>query len=173
LITFGIMLLYRVIVLYFNPRCCRPVVVLLVLMLTSCYAYSQQATGFYFTVECSKYTQKPKPVTLAEKKMTVCVTAQPVVTIDEFEAISDLFEIKEQNFSFFDVTLSSKAHETLKKIGATFAFNHLVFLIDDEVVFLFEVEIANPTRVFRITDSYHSRDIQRIYSKLKTLTIKE
>jgi hypothetical protein len=137
------------------------------------YVQAQEVTGFYFTVECSKYTSKPKPVTLGLSKMQVCTTSQPVVSINEFEAISELFEIPEQNFAFFDVTLSEKAHQALKKVGATFTFNDLAFVMDDEVVFLFAVETNNPTRIFRITDSSHSRDLKRIHAKLKALSVKE
>lgn len=135
--------------------------------------YTQKVTGFYFTVECSRYTGKPKPVTLGLGKLQVCTTSQPVVSIDEFEAISDLFEIPEQNFGFFDVTLSNEAHQALKKVGTTFAFNDLAFVMDDEVVFLFAIETSNPTRVFRIIDSSHSRDLKRIHAKLKALSVKE
>jgi hypothetical protein len=151
------------------------IVVLLITLgiLSPVYTYGQQVTGFYFTVECSKYTNKPKPVTLGTNKLQVCTMLQPVVSIEEFEAISELFEIPEQNFAFFDVTLSDKAHQTLKKVGATFSFNDLVFVMDDEVVFLFAVETSNPTKIFRITDTNHSRDLKRIYTKLKLLTVKE
>jgi len=135
--------------------------------------HAQEVTGFYFTVECSKFTGKPKPVTLGLGKIQVCTTPQPVVSIDGFEAISELFEIPEQNFAFFDVTLSEKAHSALKKVGATFAFNDLAFVMDDEVVFLFAVETNNPTRIFRITDSSHSRDLKRIHAKLRSLSVKE
>lgn len=152
---------------------CIPVLLIAAGILSPPYAYGQQATGFYFTVECSKYTNKAKPVTLGPNKLQVCTTLQPVVSIDEFEAISELFEIPEQNFAFFDVTLSDKAHQALKKVGATFSFNDLVFVMDDEIVFLFEVETTNPTKIFRITDTNHSRDLKRIYTKLKLLTIKE
>ncbi len=148
--------------------------VLMVASLVSTHhVYAQQVTGFYFTVECSKYTGKPKPVTLGLTKIQVCTTPQPVVSIDGFEAISELFEIPEQNFAFFDVTLSEKAHLALKKVGATFTFNDLAFVMDDEVVFLFAVETNNPTRIFRITDSSHSRDLKRIHAKLKSLSVKE
>jgi hypothetical protein len=150
-----------------------PVLLMVAGIISSYNAYAQEVTGFYFTVECSKYTGKPKPVTLGLGKIQVCTTPQPVVSIDEFEAISELFEIPEQNFAFFDVTLSEKAHQALRKVGATFTFNDLAFVMDDEVVFLFAVETNNPTRVFRITDSSHSRDLKRIHAKLKSLSVKE
>lgn len=160
------------ILLCFLKRYCIPA--LIVTSIVSTYhVHAQQATGFYFTVECSKYTGKPKPVTLGLGKIQVCTTPQPVVSIDEFEAISELLEIPEQNFAFFDVTLSEKAHQALKKVGATFTFNDLAFVMDDEVVFLFAVETTNPTRIFRITDSSHSRDLKRIHTKLKALSVKE
>ncbi|HEY9047771.1 MAG TPA: hypothetical protein VIN08_17815 [Ohtaekwangia sp.] len=139
-------------------------------LLLAVAGYGQQPTGFYFTVECTKYTSKPRIVTLSDKKMQVCITDQPVVTIDGFEVVSELMEIQEKNFAFFDVTLTDKAFQTLKKLSATFSLKNLVFIIDNEVVFLFEMEASNPTRVFRITGTYHSRDVQRIYEKLRTFT---
>lgn len=167
------MLLSFFIVLRFLKPHGIPVLLIVASTLSTLYAHGQQATGFYFTVECSKYTNKPKPVTLGANRLQVCTTPQPIVSIDGFEAISELFEIPEQNFAFFDVTLSDKAHQALKKVGATFSFNDLVFVMDDEVVFLFEVETSNPTKIFRITDTHHSRDLKRIYTKLKLLTVKE
>jgi hypothetical protein len=170
--TFGIMqsclsILLRLLKPYGIP------VLILASIASAHEGYTQKITGFYFTVECSRYTGKPKPVTLGLGKLQVCTTAQPVVSIDEFEAIGELFEIPEQNFAFFDVTLSNEAHEALKKVGATFSFNDLAFVMDDEVVFLFAIETNNPTRIFRITDSSHSRDLKRIHAKLKSLSVKE
>ncbi|WP_333821233.1 hypothetical protein [Ohtaekwangia sp.] len=140
------------------------------LLCIASWVYAQSPTGVYFTVECTKYTSKPRVVTLSEKKVHVCVTDQPVVTIDGFEYVSGLTEIQEQNFSFFDVTLTDKAFQTLKKLSATLSLKNLAFIIDNEIVFLFEMDSSNPTRIFRITGTYHSRDVNRIYERLKTFT---
>ncbi len=109
---------------------------------------------------------------MLNKKTFGCLTPQPVVSILALEDISELMIVPDQsNMSFFDITVDTDAFQRLSRIGASSLVKELAFVVDDEIVFLYAIDPANPIRVFRLMSYERPKDVERIYNKLQKLVV--
>jgi hypothetical protein len=117
--------------------------------------------GFYLTVDCAVRNDIKRKNELDERK-TVCLTQQPIVSIQEIEGVSDLNN--EGFMTSFDVFITAKALDQFNTIRASLKTTSIALVIDDKVLFL--IAPKDPLeRVLRVTVFVNS-DIRKVQAKL-------
>lgn len=134
-------------------------------------AYGQAyPNGFYFTIPCSKFVKEPMPVFLTDKKdEKVCITDQPVVVLEELESISDLELLPSRNFVSFDFKMTLQTTAKLQKVFNTMVSSDFAFVIDNEVVFVFQVDETKFNQFISISGSLRAGKVQQIHQRLLEL----
>lgn len=126
------------------------------------------AQGFYFTIPCTKYS-KPKQTVTATRNGEVCITGQPVVNLEELVYVSELREVKQENYVFFDFAVSPKGYESLQKLAAVLPTGNIALMVNDEVMLTFTLDQLKPTRKFTIHGTYIDPEIRLVHERLKAL----
>jgi hypothetical protein len=122
--------------------------------------------GLYFILPCSRYTDRPMPVTITLITQSVCLADQPFIGASAVESVSTLYEAREENLIFFDVTLSSKAFETLQKIAAASDVQTFAFVTGGNILCLFFWNEDDPSRILRIESRNGNRKVQQAHKQL-------
>lgn len=131
-------------------------------------SYDQlNVSGFYLTLKCT--SDVPKQRVLGKTKKTVCLARQPVVTYEELESVSDLQELEEVGYVYFDLKLSEKGYQTLKQLSNSFRTADLALVIGPTVVFVINMEKTEITRTFQIGGYNKEKEISLVHEKLKVM----
>jgi hypothetical protein len=122
--------------------------------------------GLYFILPCSRYTDRPLPVTISLITQSVCLADQPFIGASAVESVSTLYEAHDENVVFFDITLSSKAFETLQKIAAASDVQTFAFVTGGNILCLFFWDEDDPSRILRIESKNGNRKVQQAHKQL-------
>jgi hypothetical protein len=122
--------------------------------------------GLYFILPCSRYSDRPMPVTISLFTQSVCLADQPFMGASAVESVSTLYEAHDENLIFFDITLSNKAFETLQKITSASDVQTFALVSGGSILCLFFWNEEKPNRILRIESKYGSRKIQQAHKQL-------
>jgi hypothetical protein len=117
--------------------------------------------GFYLTVDCAVRNNIKRKNELNEQK-AVCLTQQPIVSIQEINSVSGL--IDSGLMSYFDVFITPKALDQFKTIRASLKTTSIALVIDNKVLFLIGPEVSLE-KVLRVT-VFANSDIRKVQAKL-------
>jgi hypothetical protein len=122
--------------------------------------------GLYFILPCSRYSDRPMPVAISLITQSVCLADQPFLGASAVESVSILYEAHDENLIFFDITLSSKAFETLQKITSASDVQTFALISGGGVLCLFFWNEEKPNRILRIESRSGSRKVQQAHKQL-------
>jgi len=120
---------------------------LLLSVLFSASSHEVLENGFYLTVDCAVRGEIRRKSTLDDQK-TVCLSRQPVVSIHEIEAVSEMIEVG--IMSSFDVFISAKALNQFNILRASLKSTSIALVIDNKVLFLVTPE-THLEHILRVT----------------------
>jgi hypothetical protein len=142
-----------------------------ILLFTQQSAAQDYFNGFYFTVPCTKNGLTARPVVLTEDRTFVCVTAQPIVEVNELQAVSNLREIPEENIFYFEVTITKDVASKLFQVTSLIKSKKLALIVDNEIIFVFDaMDDGHINRTFLITGQLQEMKVNRTHDKLVKLT---
>jgi hypothetical protein len=128
-------------------------------------AGSDAESGFYLTVPCNNQYERYQ-VLLQPK--TVCIANQPVARLAEIASVSDVYEFPGVDFVFFELRLTEKGYQLMKKISGTIAGTDCALMLDHQVGFIINLndkeQMANS---IQITGSSKNRSFYSFHQKLK------
>jgi hypothetical protein len=142
------------------------------LLLLACSNVHGQSypNGFYFTLPCSQFVQKPMAVFLAEKEEEqVCITQQPVVVLEALDSIGDLLEIPKKNDVSFEFKLTRETTSKLSKVFRTMSSGKFAFVIENEVIFVFEIDATKFNELIKVAGSLRAGRVQAFHQRLLDL----
>ena len=145
---------------------------IVVSMLVASNAYGQvYPNGFYFTIPCTKFVKEPMPVFLTDtkEKKEVCITHQPVVVLEELEYIGDLQEMPDENIVSFEFKMTLQTTLKLEKVFTTMTSSSFAFVIDNEVIFVFQVDETKFNQFISISGTLRAGRVQEIHRRLLEL----
>jgi hypothetical protein len=158
---------------YLVPRIsCLLLRISCLLLLLACSNVHGQSypNGFYFTLPCSQFVQKPMTVFLAEKEEEqVCITQQPVVVLEALDSIGDLLEIPKKNYVSFEFKLTRETTMKLYKVFTTMSSGRFAFVIENEVAFVFEVDGTKFNQLISVSGSLRAGRVQAFHQRLLDL----
>lgn len=122
---------------------------ILVLWIGCSYASNgqPQEDGFYLTVKCTKAQQRYTSL-LNQKK--VCLTDRPVVTLKDFESVSQVHEWRNQGYIFFDVVLTVSGYNALRNLTELITDAEVALVLGGNIIFVLAPEERGVHRSFRI-----------------------
>lgn len=113
--------------------------------------------GFYLTVDCAVRNNVKRKNMLDDRK-AVCLGSQPIVSIHEIEAISDLADAGLA--SYFDIAITARALDQFNTIRAAIKTTSIAVVINNKVLFVIAPDIPLE-RVLRIT-VFANSDIRNV-----------
>jgi hypothetical protein len=144
-------------------------IALLLLLMTFPESVVQEtSTGIYLTIH-SKKKDCPHLVYSRNKKIKVCATLKPIVTINDFKSVTEIKQDLAANVSYFNLVLSQEGNDRLKNLITSLAGTELVLVVDETVVGLIKNKDQLVNRSIRIDGPATSDDVTLVFNKLKQL----
>jgi hypothetical protein len=135
---------------------------LVILIATS--AVSQNDSGIFLTIKCGKKVPRE---TLTLSQAQVCLANSPIILPSEFVSISDI-RVDNQKVSF-DLGLSPKAVEKLKRLAANLPSAEFALVVEKEAFMVFPANKLSVNRTFRFEGQQADMGaFLRIQEKLKS-----
>jgi hypothetical protein len=153
----------------------RIYILAILLLLLVGHIHAQSNSGIYLTLKCDKNTKKHKVMFAVQDsditKKPVCVTSQPIIAVEDFEKVSELqeFDIANQRFTYFDLTLSQKGFKTLDKVKRSLTTATISLMVEDNILFILNVSEIEFLKTFRFQTYGTKSQLESIHRKLKEM----
>jgi hypothetical protein len=92
----------------------------------------QLEPGFYLTQERTVDCENTVRLS-AKKKDFLCVTPHPIISTDQFRAITDIQEDKKAGIYYADLSVTEDAVRVLKALGTSFRGSTMVLILDNRL----------------------------------------
>ena len=124
--------------------------------------YDTYPDGLYLTHDC--WNSKPLPIKLFRRKY-VCITEKPIVGIVGVASVSDIHHVPD-NYSVFRITLTNDAFSTLRETAGHMTNNVFAFVLDNDVIFTFSIDLVKFNTIIEVKGNYRSRDLMLFHEQL-------
>lgn len=138
---------------------------LTLVILIAMSAVAQTDSGIFLTIKCGRKIPK-ETVTLSQAQ--ICLANSPIIISSDFVSISDL-KVDNQKVSF-DLGLSPKAVDKLKRLATNLPSAEFALVVDKEAFMVFPATNLSVNRTFRFEGLQTDMgSFVRIQEKLKPL----
>jgi hypothetical protein len=141
------------------------VILVLLLYSFSSYCYSQDSTGFYFTIS-EKEKNCPQRFRTFDEKQSFCAPQKPILDRSVFTNVTEIQFDSQRKRKYIDLYLTPKGLERLKAITSSLPNASLILVVDEKVVGLLKNKDV-VGRFIRIDSDLSSRQLDWIHDKLK------
>lgn len=139
---------------------------ILILSLIPVLSFSQKnADGVYLEVEDENclYNQ----LRLKNTEEFICILDNPLITVNDFKAVSPLEENIQKNTREFSILMNKDGKRKLSSISKLYRGKHLAFVVDNEVICLMLVKGEIINGKFKVLEDLNYSSLKQVHKKMQ------
>lgn len=130
------------------------------------FLYGQNSSAIYLV---SRLEGKlcPKKLQLMNSSKYFCLEKRPLLTSQDFAAVTDIFYTSDQSKRQFDIMLNERGRKMLNSLTLVTKGSQIAVVVNSNLVSIIDVRPPFNSRLISLWDNTENQDFVRIHRELK------